>query len=315
MILPDYVEVENNVQLHIRDWGQGRPVVFIHGWPLNHEMFEYQFIHLPRYGFRCVGITLRGFGKSSQPWCDYSYDLFSDDIRRVLEALELEDVTLVGFSMGGGIALRYMARHAGARVSRLVLAAAAAPSFTMRPGYPCGFEPGAVDSFIELCGSDRPRLNREFGSILFRNEKVASTAVCDWFQAMGMEASPHATAACLALLRDCDLHGDMAFVHVPTVVFHGVHDRVCPLELAEALTAGPEVVTAGTLAMAAGVAAVTAGDTVRALGIRGARLIRFESSGHALFFEEKDKFNLDLINFIEGKLFKDATYVSESVLE
>ena len=315
MILPDYVEVENNIQLHVRDWGQGRPVVFIHGWPLSHEMFEYQFIQLPRYGFRCIGITLRGFGKSTKPWCDYSYDLFSDDIKSVLEVLELEDVTLVGFSMGGAIALRYMSRHGGKRVSRLVLAAAAAPSFTMRPGFPCGFESGAVDSLIELCSSDRARLNSEFGAIFFRKEGAVSQGMYNWFHAMGMEASPNATAACLALLRDSDLHGDMASVHVPTVVFHGVHDRVCPIEWAEALTAVPELVTAGTLAMAAGTTADATGDVVHSRGIRGARLFRFESSGHALFYEEKDKFNLDLVNFIDDKLFKDRTYVSEAVQE
>lgn len=310
MILPEHVEVENNVLLHIRDWGEGKPVVFVHGWPFNHRMFEYQFIRLPRHGYRCIGITLRGFGRSSQPWCDYSYDMFSDDLQGIFETLELEDATLVGFSMGGAVTLRYLSRHGDAHVARLVLAGAAAPVFTMRPGATCGFEQGTIDRIIELCCSDRARMAREVVERLFRNKEAVGPELKEWFHAMAMEASPHATAACLGLLRDSDLHGDLQSVRVPTVVFHGVHDRICPLELAEALTAVPEAVTAGPLAIVAGGAA----GEPPAPGIRGARLVRFESSGHALFYEEKEKFNLDLISFIEDRLFRDRTYVSESVL-
>lgn len=266
----EFIEVETNVRLHIRDWGQGKTIVFIHGWPLSHEMYEYQFTQLPKQGYRCVGITLRGFGKSSKPWGEYTYEVFADDVKKVLEALDLRDVTLVGFSMGGAIALHYMARHKGERVSKLVLCGAAAPSFVKRHGFQYGLESAAVNGFIESCYADRAKLNEDFGKIFFRSENAVSLKLGEWFYHMGMEASPHATAACLIALRDTDLRGDMAKVNVPTMILHATQDKICLFKLAEAM----------------------------ASGIKGAKLIGFENSGHALFYEEKEKFNAELTNFV-----------------
>ncbi|MBF0408451.1 MAG: alpha/beta hydrolase [Candidatus Riflebacteria bacterium] len=265
----EFVEVEPNVHLHIRDWGKGKPIVFIPGWPLSHEMFEYQFTHLVQQGYRCVGITMRGFGKSSAPWGDYNYDIFADDIKKILEALDLNEVTLAGHSMGGAISLHYVARHKSERVAKLALFGAAAPCFTKRPGFQYGLEPSAVDGFIEACNADRPKLVEDFGKIFFLNENAVSVKLGEWFYDMGMEASPHATAACLKVLRNFDLREEMAKVNVPTAIFHSKHDKICLFQLGEAM----------------------------ADGIKGATLIPFEKSGHGLFFEEKDKFNKELVKF------------------
>lgn len=297
----EYLEINSNVLLHIRDWGQGSTIVFIPGWPLGHEMFEYQFTELPHHGYRCIGISMRGFGKSSKPWGEYTYDVFADDLKFALNALALRNVTLVGFSMGGAIALRYMARHKGDKIANLVLCGAAAPSFTTRPDFPFGTEPGAVDSLIELCHSDRAKLNADFGKIFFKDYNAVSPQLLDWFQSQGMEASPHATAACLVSLRDSDLREDMQSVQVPTVIFHGLHDRICPFELAETMKAPIEAMSTG----AEGEAART---DLAVTGIRGARLIPFVNSGHALFYEEKEKFNLELINCIEKKSSREIEF-------
>ena len=266
----EFIKIEPNVRLHIRDWGQGKTIVFIPGWPLSHEMYEYQFTQLPRHGYRCVGITLRGFGKSSKPWGEYNYDIFADDIYKVFETLDLRDVTLAGHSMGGAISLHYMARHKSERVSKLALFGAAAPSFTRRPGFPYGLEPAAVDGFIKVCGEDRAKLNEDFGKIFFRSQNTVSPKLGEWFHNMGMEASSHATAACLVALRDSDLRDDLSRVIVPTVIFHSEQDKICPIELAEAMKEG----------------------------IKGSKLIRFKNSGHGLFYEEKDKFNTEIMNFV-----------------
>ena len=297
----EYIEINDNIFLHVRDWGQGKVIVFIPGWPLGHEMFEYQFTQLPQHGYRCIGISMRGFGKSSKPWGEYTYDVFADDLQSVLLSLDLRNVTLVGFSMGGAIALRYMARHDGDRIANLVLCGAAAPSFITKSDSPFGIEPGAVDSLIKLCHSDRAKLNADFGTIFFKNSDAVSPHLLDWFQSLGMEASPHATAACLACLRDSDLREDIQSVKVPTILFHGLHDKICPFKLAETMTAPTQVMPTGEVAMAAGAVAISAGTEVATGGIRGAKLIRFENSGHALFYEEKEKFNAELINFIEKK--------------
>jgi pimeloyl-ACP methyl ester carboxylesterase len=266
----EYIRIEPNIRLNIRDWGKGKTIVFIPGWPLGQEMFEYQFTALSRQGFRCIGITMRGFGRSSKPWGEYNYDVFAEDIEKVLDALNLHDITLAGHSMGGAIALHYTANHKSRRVSRLALFGAATPSFTKRPGFPYGLEPAAVDDLITLCETDRAKLGDNFGKIFFRSEKAVSPKLAEWFHDMGMEASPLAVAACLVALRDTDLRGDMALIKVPTAIFHSSQDKICPFELAEATAAG----------------------------IKGSKLIRFENSGHGLFYEEKDKFNQELMDFI-----------------
>jgi pimeloyl-ACP methyl ester carboxylesterase len=266
----EYVKIEPKIRLNIRDWGKGKAIVFIPGWPLGQEMFEYQFTVLPRKGFRCIGITMRGFGKSSKPWGDYNYDVFADDVEKVLHSLDLHDVTLAGHSMGGAIALHYMAKYKSKRVSKLALFGAATPSFTKRPDFPHGIEPSAVDDLIKLCDTDRALLGENFGKIFFKSEKAISQKLAEWFHDMGMEASPLAVAACLVTLRDTDLRGEMELIKVPTAIFHSVQDKICPFELAEATAAG----------------------------IKGSKLIRFENSGHGLFYEERDKFNRELMDFI-----------------
>lgn len=123
----EYLEVEPNVRLHLTDSGEGRPIILIHGWPLSDEMYEYQYNDLINSGFRAIGITLRGFGKSDKPYGEYNYDVNVADIKKVLDHLDIKDAVLGGFSMGGSIAIRYASRDNGTHISRLGLFGAAAP--------------------------------------------------------------------------------------------------------------------------------------------------------------------------------------------
>jgi pimeloyl-ACP methyl ester carboxylesterase len=158
-----------------------------------------------------------------------------------------------------------------------------------------------VNSLIKLCYSDRAKLNADFGKQLFKDFTVITPQLLDWFQTMGMEASPHATGVCLETLRDSDLRDDILSVKVPTILFHGLHDQICPFKLSEMMVLPTEVMPTGEVAMAAGSEAISSGTQPAVSGIRGARLISFENSGHALFYEEREKFNAELINFIEKK--------------
>lgn len=266
-----YIRVEEGVNLYVEDLdpGDGKPVVFVHGWPVNHKMFEYQFNQLPKMGYRCIGIDLRGFGKSDRPWMGYSYDSMADDIRAVIEQLGLANFTLAGFSVGGAIAIRYMARHGGRGVSKLALFAAAAPLFTRRPDFPYGMTKEAVDELIEATYNDRPKMLDSFGDMFFA--RYVSASFKDWFRSLGLEASGHATAMVAISLRDEDLRQDLATIDVPTAIFHGVQDKVCPFELAEIMHAG----------------------------ISGSQLVPFADSGHGLFYCEREKFNHELVRFLE----------------
>ena len=134
----EFIEVEKGVKLHVTDIGDGKPIVLIHGWPLSDAMYEYQYQSLAKKGFRVIGITLRGFGKSDRPYGRYDFDVFSDDIKAVLEKLKIQDATLGGFSMGGAVVIHYVTKYNAAHVSKLALFAAAAPSWIQREGFPYG---------------------------------------------------------------------------------------------------------------------------------------------------------------------------------
>src|SRR5688572_17332023 len=145
----EYIEVEKNVRLHITDLGEGQPIVLIHGWPLNNAMYQYQYQYLIQKGFRVIGISLRGFGKSDRPYGKYNFDVFSDDIKVVLEKLKIENATLGGFSMGGAVVLHYVTKYNAAHISKLALFSAAAPSWKQREGYPDGVPDAAIADLIK----------------------------------------------------------------------------------------------------------------------------------------------------------------------
>ncbi|MBC8015330.1 MAG: alpha/beta hydrolase [Sporomusaceae bacterium] len=267
-----YIEVEEGVRVFVEDLNpcEGPTVLFIHGWPVDHRMFEYQFNHLPKYGFRCIGMDLRGFGKSDRPWQGYCYNSLADDIRSVIEALHLRDITLLGFSMGGAISVRYMARHAGYGVSKLALVSAAVPVFTQRMGYPFGLPKEEVNKIIRQTYTDRPKMISDFGEKFFA--KNISRDFRTWFNGLGLEASGHATAMTAMSLRDEDLRRDLQQICVPTGIFHGVHDQIVPFSSAQ--------------------------QTHQY--IKGSILLPFERSGHGLFYDELDKFNYCLCQFLNA---------------
>ncbi len=265
-----YVTVEEDVNLFVEDVGpkDGKPILFIHGWPVNHRMFEYQLDFLPRMGFRCYAVDLRGYGKSDRPWEGYGYNRMADDIRAVIETLDLEYFTLAGFSMGGAISIRYMSRYSGDRVARLALFGAAAPRFSRQPDFPHGMPVEDINKLIEQTYQDRPQMVSSFGGIFFA--RYVTPSFQNWFHGLGLEAAGHATALGLIALRDEDLREDLAKIDVPTVIMHGMQDKVCPFSLAELMHAG----------------------------IKGSELIPFRYSGHGLFYCEQDKFLKELVRFI-----------------
>lgn len=267
----EYIEVERNVHLHITDAGEGRPIVLIPGWPLSDEMYEYQYNALITKKFRVIGITLRGFGRSSKPYgvYDYDYDTHSRDIKSVLDQLDIKDAVLGGFSMGGAIAIRYIVKYNSAHVSKLVLAGAAAPSWTQRENFPYNLPSASVDELITLTFKDRPKLLSDFAKIFSATEKSLNEGIGNWLNGIGISASAYATAQCLYALRDTDLRDDLKNINIPTLILHGIKDKICSFDLAKQMEAG----------------------------IKGSQLVSFENSGHSLFLEEIEKFNDELIKF------------------
>ena len=267
-----YVKVEPDVKYYVEDLNPSgkKTILFLHGWPGNHKLFEYQFDQLPKLGYRCIGIDTRGFGNSDKPWGGYDYDRLADDVRCVVEALKLQDITLVGHSTGGAIAIRYMSRYNGYGVSKLVLCAAAAPSLIQRPYFPHGLPKEAVDEIIQGTYNDRPKMLREFGDMFFFRH--VTEPLSDWFFQLGLEASGWGTALIAnTWLGEENLFSDLGKISVPTLILHGIHDKVCLFPLAEA----------------------------QKQGIKNSKLVPFEYSGHGLFYDQRDKFNKELTEFIE----------------
>jgi len=269
MVRAEYIEVEPNVRLHITDAGEGRPIVLIHGWPLSDEMYEYQYNDLINRNFRVIGITLRGFGKSDKPYGKYNYDIHALDIKKILSKLDIKDAVLVGFSMGGAIAIRYVSKDKGTHVSRLALCGAAAPSWTQRKDFPYNLPKSAVDDLIELNYKDRPKLLSNFAKIFSATETSLNEGIGNWLNGICLSASSYATAQCLVALRDTDLRSDMVKIKIPTVIMHGRKDKICSFDLAEQMK----------------------------IRISDSRIVTFEKSGHSMFLEETKKFNAELIKF------------------
>jgi non-heme chloroperoxidase len=264
-----YINVEPGIKIAVYDLNPSgkKTIFFVHGWPVDHNMFEYQFNVLPYHGFRCISIDLRGFGKSDAPWSGYSYDRLADDIYAVIQTLNVSNMTLAGFSMGGPIVIRYVTRHRSFRVGKLALLAAAAPSFTKREGYPYGKTVKEVDDLIAQAYRNRPQMVTDFGQNFFASHITASFAT--WFNSMTMNQPGHSTIKTLESLRDEDLRADLSMIRTPTAIFHGLLDKICPFEFA----------------------------TIMNQNIRNSQLHPFELSGHGLFYDELEKLNMELIEF------------------
>jgi len=265
------IEVETNVNVYVEDINPAgnKTIVFIHGWPGDHSLFEYQFNQLPKMGYRCIGIDCRGFGLSDKPWTGYDYNRLSDDVRCVVEALKLYNFVLAGHSTGGAICVRYMARHHGYGVAKLALFAAAAPSVVQRPYFPYGLEKQAVLDIIKGTYTDRPSMLRAFGKMIFF--KPVSGPLSDWIFKLGLQAASWSTAAIARTwLGEEGLFQDLKTIQAPTLILHGINDQVClyPLAIAQKNS------------------------------IRYARLIPFEACGHFLFYDQQERFNKELIRFI-----------------
>lgn len=267
-----YIEVEANVKIYVEDINPegDKTIVFLHGWPANHNLFEYQFNILPQMGYRCIGIDQRGFGQSDKPWRGYDYDRLSDDVRSVVESLKIQDFTLAGHSTGGAIAIRYMGRHKGYGVSKLALFAAAAPSLIKRVNFPYGLDKEVVIQIIENTYRDRPQMLSDFGKIFFF--QPITEPFSDWFLQLGLQAASWSTIAISKAWLYEELFYDLNMIHVPTLIIHGIHDQVVPFELGE----------------------------IQREYIKNSKLIPFKYSGHGAFYDQKEKFNKELIAFIEG---------------
>src|ERR1043165_3003753 len=230
------VGTENSgaIELHYEDQGAGRPVVLIHGWPLSGRTWESQVPALMDAGLRVITYDRRGFGKSSQPWSGYDYDTFASDLDALMRHLDLRDAALVGFSMGGGEVVRYIARHGKERVSRAVLAAAVPPYlYKAKDNAEGGLDDTTIASFESAVKTDRAAFLEQFTTLFFSagGELKVSEPLRRYAVRIGSFASPKGTLDCIAAFGRTDFRADLKKIDVPTLVIHGDADAIVPFEV------------------------------------------------------------------------------------
>lgn len=252
----------------VRDWGQGRPIVFLAGWTLTSNTWGYVMAPLAEEGFRTVAYDRRGHGSSGDPGGGYDFDTLADDLNGLLEAKELRDAVVVAHSMGGGEAIRWFSRHGGNRISRLVLVAPATPCIMRRPDNPMGVP-------VEMLDANRALMARDFPGWMDANAAPfftpdTSEGVKAWVKAEMAKTSLQALLECNRALSEADFRPDLAKVTVPTLVLHGDKDASAPLDFTGRRTAA---------------------------GIPGARLEVYEGAPHGLFVSHAERLARDIAAF------------------
>ncbi len=224
----------DSVHLHIEDsGGTGRPVVLIHGWPLSAQAWELQVSVLQAAGYRVVAYDRRGFGRSDKPSSGYSYDVLADDLQRVLDQCGLQDVTLVGFSMGGGEVARYVARHGESRLRSVVFAAAVPPYLMQSADNPEGpLTPEKAQQTKHALEQDRGAFFEQFTRNFFSANGVLQVSESQRSEAVALclQSAQQAALACMEAFDTTDFREDLKKVTVPTLVIHGEADAIVPIE-------------------------------------------------------------------------------------
>lgn len=272
-----HITTRDGVQLYYKDWGPrtGQPVVFSHGWPLSSDSWESQMIFLADHGFRVVAHDRRGHGRSSQPWDGNDMDHYADDLATVIEALDLHDVTLVGFSTGGGEVARYIGRHGTQRVQKAALIGAVTPLMVRTPDNPAGTPIEVYNDIRKASLDDRSQLYLDIASGPFfgfnRQGSTVSQGLVNSFWSQGMQAGHKNTYDSIKAFSETDFREDLKKFDVPTLIVHGDDDQLVPID-----------------------------STARATHklIRGSKLVIYEGGPHGITDTHKGRLNQDLLEFL-----------------
>lgn len=270
-------ENSGKIELYYEDHGAGRAVVLIHGWPLSGGSWEKQLPALLDAGYRVITYDRRGFGESSKPSFGYDYDTLAADLDKVLTKLDLRDVTLAGFSMGGGEVARYLGKYGSERVSQAAFIAAIPPFFLKTSDNPDGVDGSIFDGIKKAIAADRPAFLAQFFANFYNVDvlggKLISDEVVRLSWSVGAGASPIGSLACVSAWLT-DFRGDLARINVPTLVVHGDQDRIVPLAASGKRTHE---------------------------SVKGSRLVVVEGGPHGLNWTHAEQLNRALVEFLGQK--------------
>jgi non-heme chloroperoxidase len=271
------ITTKDGVDLYYKDWGSGQPVVFCHGWPLNSDSWESQMLHLANNGFRVIAHDRRGHGRSSQPWSGNDMDHYADDLAQVLDALDLKNAILIGFSTGGGEVARYVGRHGTRRVAKLGLISAVPPLMLKTADNPGGLPLEVFDGIRAASLKDRSQFYLDLASGPFygfnRPGAKASQGLINAWWMQGMMAGHKNTYDSIKAFSETDFRADLKKFDKPTLVIHGADDQIVPID--------------------------AAGKASAAI-VKGAKLIVYPGAPHGLTDTHKDQVNADILAFAKS---------------
>lgn len=273
--LPVSQSSTNPVELYYEDHGSGRPVVLIHGWPLSSASWEKQVPALLAAGYRVIAYDRRGFGLSSKPSSGYDYDTFAADLGTLLERLNLEDVALIGFSMGGGEVARYVGKHGKGRVTRAGFLGAIPPFLLKTDDNPEGADKATFDGLQAGLRADRYATVEGFFANFFNVDKLGGTRISD--AAVRASWNVAAQSSAIAMI-DCvsawltDFREDLKKFDIPTLIIHGEEDRIVPYAISGKKTAA---------------------------AIPGSKLLAIPEGPHAVNWTHAEEVNAALLEFLK----------------
>jgi len=270
------ITTKDGTQIYYKDWGEGRPVVFSHGWPLTADAWESQMLFLAGKGFRCIAHDRRGHGRSSQPAAGNEMDTYADDLAELLDRLDLRDVALIGHSTGGGEVARYVGRHGTGRVGRIVLVGSVTPLMLKTEANPDGLPITAFDEIRAGVSTDRSQFFQDLTTPFFganRPGPKVSQGVRDAFWLQGMMGGLANEFECIKAFSETDFTEDLKAFDVPTLVIHGDDDQIVPI--------GASALQSAKL-------------------VKNATLKIYEGGPHGLADTHKDQLNDDLLAFLES---------------
>jgi pimeloyl-ACP methyl ester carboxylesterase len=263
--------IAGDVNLYYRDWGRGRPVLFVSGWSMCSDSWGYQMMALQRQDLRCIAFDRRGHGRSSDPGRGYDLDTLADDIAAVIEALDLRDVVLVGHSMGCTEIVRYLTRHGSARVGQVALLGPMTPGVTLSATNPEGIDPALLEQFRAT------QLLHDFPRWIEENVEPfvpgAGPRMCDWLAQMALQCSLQALHDCHVAVQQSDMGAELEALDVPVLVIAGMLDVSAPFALTARRTAAL---------------------------VPDCRLVVLEDAAHGMFLTHVERVNAELLEFVRA---------------
>lgn len=271
-----FIKTQEGAHIFYKDWGEGDPVIFSHGWPLTADAWDSQMLYLLDRGYRVIAHDRRGHGRSEQTWRGSTMDQYADDLGDLIKQLNLKNLTLIGHSTGGGEVVRYLSRHGSDRVSKAILIGAVPPLMLQTEDNPHGQPLKVFDDIRFHTAQDRSEFFKDLSMLFYnfnRPNAHISEGLRESFWRQGMQGGIKSIYDCIEQFSETDFTEDLKKIDIPTLIVHGDDDQIVPIESSALLSSDL---------------------------IENCVLKVYEGGDHGLPHTHQSRLNEDLISFIQS---------------